>query len=284
MLRVAGGGKVEKAFAEFRSVRLTDPLRQGDVIESADAQASMWERHLLVITADCDFAHDKHQGRVTCVPLLTVNEYLLEMQIPRMREKLIKRPVSELLLLVEKSSGYRMTGQRLREWAREAMPESVVASLGLTGLNAQKAIGNLRAIRLIDGPADDIDSAIRVLVDAQLEFDPPAKPEAAMSRVVDPMRQVFSQPPGDALFISAIAESYDVGYFAYLRHLEQVSQPSISLGSTRQNIAYRRISRLEDRYTFALVQRFASVFLSIGLPDEYETLRNLHADSIGVSK
>ncbi len=57
-------------------------------------------------------------------------------------------------------------------------------------------------------------------------------------------------------------------------------EPTIALGPARRAMEYRRISRLEDRYTHALVQRFAMVFLSIGLPRDYEEMRDLHAESI----
>ncbi|SDM91588.1 hypothetical protein SAMN04488074_12936 [Lentzea albidocapillata subsp. violacea] len=70
------------SFAEYQDTSVVDPLRQGDVLEAADPAASLWQRHLVVLTADCDLARAKHHGRVTCVPVLTEHEYLLEMQIP----------------------------------------------------------------------------------------------------------------------------------------------------------------------------------------------------------
>jgi hypothetical protein len=46
-------------------------------------------------------------------------------------------------------------------------------------------------------------------------------------------------------------------------------------------VSYRRISHLRDRYIHALVQRFALVFMAIGLPKEYEEIRDLHSDILG---
>jgi len=272
---------MNKSFAEHQAVRSTEPLRQGDVLESVDLRASMWTRHLLVITADCDFAHGKNQGRVTCVPLLDANEYLLEMQVPRQREKLVRRPVAEVREMSLRIAGADISEKRLRQWVQEDSPNAVVAALKFTGTDRERALARLNAIRLLDSQPLSLDSALRNLVEATLAISPTTKRESALAKVIEPFRQTYSQPPGDALFLSSIAESCDTGYFAYLRHMEHVPEATISLGPARQEVGYRRISRLADRYSHALVQRFAMVFLSIGLPQEYEELRDLHAEYIG---
>src|SRR5258708_984972 len=107
------GRKVDEPFAEYREVGVADPLRQGDVLEAVDIGASMWQRHLLVITADCDFAYAKHQGRVTCVPLLAAEEYLSEMQLPKIRERLIKQPLKEMRQILSKPGAPNISDRRL---------------------------------------------------------------------------------------------------------------------------------------------------------------------------
>jgi hypothetical protein len=91
----------------------------------------------------------------------------------------------------------------------------------------------------------------------------------------------FQSTPGDAIFLRSIAPGYDDGYFAYLRHIEQVWEPEIALTPTRNEPAYRRIGALSDRYTHAVVQRFALVFMPIGLPPDYEDSRNNFAKERG---
>lgn len=275
------GCELSEQFVEYGAIRSTEPLRQGDVLEAVAENSSMWQRHLLVITADCDFAHGKNQGRVTCVPLLTADEYLLELQIPRLREKIIQRPVAAMQSLIVRAKSVTLTAHRLREWASEDDEPTICETLGLIGEDRDQALKLLHAIRSIDSKADSIDDAMKRLIDGQAAVEPAPKRETALSRVIDPIRQAYSQPPGDALFIGAIGESLGDGYFAYLRHLEQVLEPNISLGLSGRSSTYRRISRLKDRFSHALVQRFAMVFLSIGLPDEYEENRNLHAAYMG---
>jgi hypothetical protein len=261
---------------------VTDPLRQGDVLEAVDLDASMWQRHLLVITADCDFAHDKHRGRVTCVPLLRADEYLLELQVPRIREKLIGTKLLPALRRILVAAGApNVSDDRLRAWPHETEVTEIVASLSLTGNDAEVAISALEAMRLLGQPCASLDDAVHNLVDAQLAGPNPQKRDNILKAIAEALKAPYGQPPGDALFISALGPKHDAGYFAYLRQLEQVWEQEIAIGPTRNDVRYRRISRLQDRYTHAMVQRFALVFMSIGLPKEYEEIRDLHSELLG---
>jgi hypothetical protein len=274
---------VTEPFAEYREIGVADPLRQGDVLEAVDVGAPMWQRHLLVITADCDFAHDKHRGRVTCVPLLTADEYLSEMQIPKIRERLVKKPVAAMRAILSKAKSPNISDQRLREWASEEAPPVIIMRLGLEEASAREARAALEAIRMIDAPTLNLKEGIDSLVEAQLAGPHPPKRENALKSVLAPLQDAYAHPPGDALFLAAIAPAYDAGYFAYLRHLEQIWEPDIATGPTRREVKYRRISRMQDRFVHALVQRFAMVFMSIGLPQEYEEIRDLHSELLGDS-
>jgi hypothetical protein len=272
---------MDEPFAEYREVSAAGPLRQGDVLEAADAEVTMWRRHLLVMTADCDFAYAKHQGRVTCVPLLAADEYLLEMQIPKVREQLVKQQLKELRQVFSKATVPDISDRRLREWASEQTPADIVKMLELPQAGAQKARAALEAIGMMDMLPDDLKESVDLLVKAQLVGAGPPKRDSAVKKVVNHLRGVYAQPPGDALFLSAIGPGQDAGYFAYLRHIEQVWEPEIALGPSHTEVEYRRISRMRDRFAHALVQRFAMVFMAIGLPQQYEELRDLHAEIQG---
>ena len=240
--------ELDESFAEYRTIGVADPLRQGDVIEATDMGASMWHRHLLVITADCDFAHAKHQGRVTCVPLLRAEEYLAEMRVPRIREQLANQQLRGLREILSKAGAPTISDRRLREWPGEEEPSAIVVGLGLKQGDAQKATAALTAIRMLDAPTGVLKDALNSLVDAQLAGINPPKRESATKNLIKSLRDTYAQPPGDALFLSAIGPGIKEGYFAYLRHIEQILEPEISLGSTRRAVQYRRISRLQDRF------------------------------------
>jgi len=272
---------VTEPFAEYREIRVTDPLRQGDVLEAVDSGASAWERHLLVITADCDFAHDKHQGRVTCVPLLRADEYLLELQMPALKEKYIVTKLIPTLRRALASVAPTVSDERLRAWPQEENVDTIIQGLGLTGNSSSEACAAFHAIRLLGVPCTSLDDAVLALLEAQLVGPAPKTRDNILRDITAALKATYTNPPGDAIFFSAVGHNHDAGYFAYLRHLEQIWEPEIAIGPTRSEVRYRRISRLRDRYTHATVHRFAPLYMSIGLPDEYEEARSLHSELLG---
>jgi hypothetical protein len=129
----------------------------------------MWQRHLLVITEDCDFAHDKHRGRVTCVPLLRADEYLLELQVPRIRENSSAPNYSpDLRRILVAVGAPNVSDDRHRAWPHETVVTEIVASLSLTGNDAEVANSALEAVRLLGQPCASLDDAVHNLMDAQL--------------------------------------------------------------------------------------------------------------------
>lgn len=268
-------------FVEYRAVTITEPLRQGDVLERVADDATAWNRHLLVMTADCDFAHDKHHGRVTCVPLLTKDEYLLELQIPKFRHQAALKLVTGLQKVLTGLGTPGISETRLREWPREQSTDAILTSLAIPDDKRDVVGGMLDAIRELGSVASTVAEATAALVQAQRRLPNAQSEKNLRTQVVDRLQNVFKQPPGDALFVSALADGHDYGYFVYLRHLEQIWEPQVSLGPSRSVMEYRRLSRLQDKYIHAIAQRFALVFMTIGLPDAYEEMRDLHADLLG---
>lgn len=116
--------------------------------------------------------------------------------------------------------------------------------------------------------------AIENLLEAQRLFANPQADAKLREATSQAIVQRFKSPPGDALFLHAIAPGYDAGYFAYLRHIEQVWETEIALSLTRESRSFRRVGALSDRFAHAVVQRFAMVFMPIGLPAAYEDVRN----------
>lgn len=241
----------------------------------------MWCRHLFVITADCDLAHGKNQGRITCVPLLRADEYLLEMQLPRLRERHGAKYVRELYDILRATGGRNISEDRLRPWVLETETEAILTALSLQGDQADRVRELAECIRLVNGPSRTLREAVQNLIDSQAKAAKKASREKLVNATVAELTQCFRNTPGDAMFISAIGPGNELGYFAYLRHIEQILEPDIAIGPGRKSVTYRRIARLEDRYAHALVQRFALVFHAIGLPDEYEQMRDLYAELIG---
>jgi hypothetical protein len=267
----------DQPFAEYRDVTVTEPLRQGDILEASEAGANKWQRHLVVLTADCDFANHKNQGRVTCVPLLTQDEYNLEFQIPRIGERLINKCTDALASIIQASKGPLISAERLRDWPLEAQGADIIKALNLTGKAADDATRLINAIKVASAPPQDLDKAVQKLISASVDIPNGKQTKTATNDIVSSLTSHYSTPPGDALFLSAVASNMQDGYFVYLRHLEQIREPDIILGPRRATAKYRRLARLHDRYIHAMSQQFALVFMSIGMPGDYEEMRKAHS-------
>ncbi|WP_285138521.1 hypothetical protein [Microbacterium sp. lyk4-40-TSB-66] len=264
-------------FSEAESVRVGTSLQQGDVIEATDGEAPIWQRYLIVITADCDLAHNKHNGRLTCVPALTVEDYIARVHLAKRRELAADALIGELQPHLANTSVANVPAARLREWMASEEPSEVVEDMGVTGELAERVYVTGSTVRDVS----DTESSLARATDALLRGAvlTGSKDRSAAARELSGyIKNAFKSTPGDALFLSAIAPSLDGGFFAYLRHHETVWATDIALGVERVAYKYRRIGRLKERYSLALVHKFAGVFMSIGLPAEYEGSRDVYAE------
>lgn len=262
--------------------RSTDaPLRQGDVIEAADDGASPWTRHLLVITADCDLANNKNSGRVTCIPLLSADDYLLHIYFPEQQRKILDRFASEFNSEIVRHGKNSLSPARILEWTLEvsAWPELAIA-LDLPSDKTQEAEKKFNGIRLLNNAKATVNETLENLVEAQLLHTGPKKRDVLTAAAHDAVANRFRNTPGDALFLRSIAPNYDSGYFAYLRHIEQIWEQKIAISPMQTEVTHRRIGALVDRFAHAVVQRFAMVFMPIGLPTDYEESRNAFSDDL----
>jgi hypothetical protein len=215
------------------------------------------------------------------VPLLKADEYLLHFQMPVLKEKYIRGKLLPTLRRALARVAPGVTDERLRAWPHEEDVNTIIQSLDLTGSSAAEAAAAFRAIRGLGVTSDSLDDSVSAIIEAQLGGPSPKTRDNVVRDITASLRAAYTNPPGDAIFLSSIGRHHDDGYFAYLRHLEQIRQEDIATVPTRSEVHYRRISRLQDRYVHATVQQFALVYMSIGLPDEYEEARSFHSDLIG---
>jgi hypothetical protein len=268
-------------FSEFIEVSASDLLQQGDVLEAVDPLASKWTRHLLVITADCDLKYEKHHGRVTCVPILTTSDYLLEMHFPKVKERTAAKAFELIRKALDSVGVLNTTDARLREWLVASEPRQVADEFAFSEEMRELFVGGAATVKRLQEEADSVDGMLRLLAESAALLEPKRKSDGIDRELVTGARQVFSSTPGDAQFLGAFTPHHRDGYFVYLRQLEQLWEADIRLVAPSPSATHRRIGRLSDRMTMAIVQRFALVFMAIGLPTDYEDMRQLHAETIG---
>lgn len=213
------------------------PLRQGDVLEWLGGDGDPWRQHAIIVTADCDIAHSKHDGVLACVPVLHHETYLAQFALPlrlvTARDKLLeqaRRAIREAQEANRPDFPEPMTDQTLTAWIDGVPSGEIVAALRLDNpRQATKLGGILEAIRecaaAIDGQgfAQQVKTLAEVLV-LQQGGDADAKSTLLAREALNRLGGL----PGDAVFIHALSSSRCDGYVVYLRFIVNIAEGEIA--------------------------------------------------------
>lgn len=263
------------------------PLRQGDVLEWLNDQSDPWRRFAIVVTADCDLAHQKHAGLLACVPVLAHEDYLALFPLParlgRARAKLVER-ASTLIrhYQAENRADFplALSDDAIAAWLDATDVQEILRELQVTEEKQAKALANiLKAIQTcslasVDGRADaqlDALTVAWIATQGKSTFDE-RRPILARE-FLDQLARL----PGDAVFLHALSRQHRDGYVAYLRAVMNVDEGAVARRTPDlrdATVSAKRISRLTSPYVFHLSQALGHVFAAIGLPAQYETSRD----------
>jgi hypothetical protein len=281
--------KTPRTYPEWLDLQPRSPLRQGDVLQTLSSDPDRWRELLVILTADCDLAKSKHGGALTCVPLLKSTDYLLLFRAEKLRNQLCARLVAKLLEIYGRAAGgesspAQISSDRMRAWiAEESDIGTLGAILGLTGSPAVAFESAARCVRtLLVEEQTSVEDAIRVLGNAKFILGAAGTQERATKSIANDVTSCLKGLPGDALFLNQVSPTHVESYVAYLRRVVEVDEASVVVTTSLlpREAQYLRVSRLQSPYVYALTQQFASVFSSIGLPEEYESARDATIDRL----
>src|SRR4029078_3336058 len=112
------------------------PLRQGDVLEWLGADGDPWRRFAIVMTADCDLAHQKHAGLLACVPVLTHEDYLALFSLPSKLDRAKAQLLGRSFALIRRYQAenrpdfpLEMSDEAIVAWLEAADAEEIVREL-----------------------------------------------------------------------------------------------------------------------------------------------------------
>jgi len=244
-------------------------IKQGDFLHWKGA-TDPFHRYAIVVTADCDLSRGKHWGRITVVPVLSVEDYCTHLVAPRILESLKAR--------LTKTLGEEIA---IAQRAPSQSANREVASAELILLDDEfeahwtdhpQIVKCCRVLRDIQG-AQHYSNARDCLKDGLevLGYNSAALAERVASSL--------SSPPGDVLFIPAPSIlGLDFGV-AWLRVVREVSDAQLvkKLSEWSPGKAMR-VARLGPIFRYRLTQRLAQVFSDIGLPEDYEADLKQHIE------
>ena len=271
----------------IESAELEDPsapLRQGDILEWLNDGSDPWRRWAIIVTADCDLAHQKHAGLLACVPVLTHEDYLALFSLPskldRARAKLLERVFG----LVRRHQAenrpefsIEMSDEAIVAWLDAVDAEEIVRELRVTDEKQAKVLGDVvAAVQQCSRPFGPIDSQIDALTTAWLVTQGKSTFEDRRPVIAREVLDQLAGLPGDAIFLHALSEHDRGGYVAYLRAIMNVDEETVArrVPDLRDaTMSSKRIARLTAPYVFHLTQALGQVFSAIGLPTGYESSR-----------
>ena len=273
-------------FPEWTEPPTGGPIRQGDVISSVGETSDVWRRNLVVITADCDLAKAKHDGALTCVPILRLTDYLLMFRFEKLRDALATRVVGKLLADVRNANPNtavpNISVQRFKRWVVEEDLDSVLHSF-VGVVMPEPAPKLLKCVRsLLTEQPQELTSVVELLAVAKTALGDFKDLDKARSATAGDLASTLKSLPGDVLLINEISAADSGGYVVYLRRAFEIEDSSVVTSYSRlpHDARFARVSRLRAPYVYALTQQFGAVFSAIGLPTTYEQARESIADRI----
>lgn len=268
---------------EWRDLTSGEPIAQGDILHCHDADTGPWHQWLIIVTADCDLAHSKHGGALSAVSVLHHRLYLETFRLDRLSTPIEVKLVDRIRDLMhasinESSAGrdIRVTPRRLADWMLEKTPEGIIATLGVDGEEAQILRQHIHHFRdLKDAKREgNLDATVRAAAEAKVLLGEGRSTARARSGIARDLADSLLRLPGDAMFLNSIAPEERDGYVVYLRRLHELHESQVFTSIRRASDGYLRTGRLMPPYIYALTQRLANVFSSIGLPSHYEDQRD----------
>jgi hypothetical protein len=239
-----------------------EPLSQGDIILWRDGKAS-FEKLGVVVTADCDLVRNKHWGRVSVVPVLSIDKYFSDLFIPSqlatLEGKLIEQFKQHIKCALKKDGEEPDDSTISSLIGLDVLPEIIIS-------NGNENLQDLhKAIRVSQGlsKCDDIRET----------YDKVLKNVTPKVSSIDKISSFLSSPPGDCMILPPFSGLESVPQVAYIRMLREINETNITLKNSDSSTEKgQRIGRLIPEIKYRLTQMLAQVFSDIGLPDEYENL------------
>jgi hypothetical protein len=278
-------------FSECHPVRDGGGLQQGDVLRSVAPRDDLFAAMGIVITADCDIEHEKHNGLLTFVPLLRLEDYLSRFYLPKRIEKLLSGVETELARRVHafqrshpENPPLPLTETRVVAWLREVGADEVLDALRVEEPKQRGEFTALAAVygRLFAAADATLPAQFAAYGETMLALRRAKSVADAHRRLGSDVDSFLSKLPGDAMLINSLGPGFTDGYVAYLRLPREIREWQIARTAMRQssNVTMERFARLSPPYLYHLTQQFAAVFSSIGLPSEYEEERALTAQLV----
>lgn len=256
------------------------PFGQGDIIQLKERPHPP---HLgVVINADCDLLHQKTDGVCSYLPIYSFEEYLLNFWINRFLESQKHQILIQIAQAIGQPSSELDT---LKQWLESDDHPSL--SDRLTEEFELKPKIRPTLTRLVERYTST--------------FSPHKSPIQSFSSICHAQKEPIHfarnqlmascKEMGQAhLFINEIYSRSQLGYVVRLRRIYSIqtdkyfrSEHELLISSDSDISCALRIARLSTVMRFRLIQLFLHHFTRVGLPDEFNDMRQLIIDDVATT-
>ena len=268
------------------------PIRQGDIFlweKDATPGDVRWPQMGVILTADCDIANNKFGGFLTCVPVLSLHNYINDVLIINKLEKQYEKHIESVVSLVHKfhiqknPGAKRLTRNSLEQWLSRKGSSQISDELcigeGKQRVAFEKAC-EIACSCLVALQSSAPLEVVQSLVELH-KYKSNSNTKESNKQIRTQIGYDAKRPAQDIFFISAIPDVEELGFMVMLRHIRPVSIGSLTTSVQDKQVDSRkalRIARLHDVYKYAMTQQFAMLFSRIGLSAAYEDSRELVVD------
>ncbi|MFC8519903.1 hypothetical protein [Streptomyces sp. NPDC057257] len=272
------------------------PIRQGDVLEFLHCKDEFPlddEKTLgVVVTANCDLAYGKNWNLITYVPAVPVDSYVKQFVIPKEITSQLSQTERAIQRLFRNSStsdqldrAFEMLrlGYSAEEISVLLPPNSREKNDLIAGIRVLQALQtSLRELALCSHPGPFCRCLLAHC--RRLDKARPAK-KSADELLRANVRERLKRFPGDALYVHKPSPHHGTGYVALLRLVTSIHESAVSAKPINESPATeaRRVAQLNTLFCHRIVQQMAQVFTDIGLPEDYETAREIQLTKISES-
>ena len=277
---------------EYEDLEDLDVVSQGDVIKWIDTSWSRpWQAYGVVVTADCDLAHEKHGGIISYVPAMLTDDFIWQTwRIEKLEGKLDEHLAKAGTRIgnwraKNGASGEPLSRTAMRRWLERLGPEQSLDEIGVSD-NGQRN-GLLNAIApaaTILGVVNSTQPDFQKLAAAYAVVNPKSS-AGDFSVIAGDIQKSWGSLPGDIFHLPSMPtpEGPETdGLFLYLRHIRQINADEVSARPDviRSGQAKaQRVARVCAPYRYSITQSLARVFSDIGLPEDHEHRRRNAAQS-----
>jgi len=255
-------------------------FQQGDLLRIVGEENTSVNHGMgVIINADCDLAHSKHDGVIAYLPLFTLQEYLKLFWLPQFFQSERNVAWNGLCTLCDDEHS---EWQEVEEWLHTESVEDIALALAKSKKLSNKQLEAIRQhlcrIKICSCGEKEGFSSLNEI--SELEKRPKSYLEKKVNNALKQM--------GDGHFlINEIYGELDIGFVIRMRRIHSIDAQCCfksmsefrSSSSDDRNCAYR-IARLIPPFRYRVAQLFAHQFSRIGLPDEVTALNSLAVDDV----